>query len=115
MIVLPKLLNTCKVITVPEVGNKMTNMILTPALRDFVMLSDEEKTELPGLRRTQYYYRLRSRISQAIEDLETIIDRSPKELPVDFLLTLLQRRLRVQHPKEGLVIRIEFQRPSQNY
>lgn len=90
----------------------MTNMVLTPALRKFIMMTDEERTELPGLRRTQYYYRLRSRISQAIEDLETIIDRSPKEIPVDFLMTLLQRRLRVSHPNEGLVIRIEFKRPN---
>lgn len=92
----------------------MTNMVLTPALRKFIMMTDEEKTELPGLRRTQYYYRLRSRISQAIEDLETIIDRSPKEIPVDFLMTLLQRRLRVSHPSEELVIRIEFKRPPKD-
>lgn len=93
----------------------MPSMILTPALRKFVMMTDEGKTELPGLRRTQYYYRLRSRISQAVEDLETIIDRSPKELPVDFLLNLLQRRLRVAYPSEGLVIRIEFKRPKEGY
>ena len=90
----------------------MKNMILTPSLREFIEMSDEERAELRGLKRTQCYYRLRTRISQAIDDVEAIIEYMPKELPVDFLLTLLQRRLRADHPDEELTIRIEFQRPN---
>ena len=89
----------------------MGSMILTPVLRNFVNMTEEERDALKGTSRVQYYYRLHSRVAQAIEDLELIIEKMPKEIPVDFLMNLLQRRLRVSYPNEGLVIRIEFQRP----
>lgn len=90
----------------------MGSMILTPVLNEYVRMTEEEIDALKGSRRTQYRYRIRSRISHAIEDLETIIEFQPKEIPVDFLLTLLQKRLRQSHPNEELVIRVEFKRKN---
>lgn len=88
----------------------MPNTILTPALRRYIDMSPEEQAELKGLRRTQYRYRLNTRIAMALEDLDYIIEKMPKVIGTEYLIDLLQRKLRRTHPKENLVIRIEFLR-----
>jgi len=96
------------------VVKNMPNMILTPVLRDYLFMSDEEKAELNGIRRAQYRYRLNSRIAQTIEDFSTIIEYEPSLITVDWIMTLLQEKLRKQYIDEDLVIRIEFRNRNRN-
>lgn len=81
-------------------------IILTPVLHKYLKMSKEEVDALKGMRRTQYRYRLKTRINQAFEDLDTIIEHRPKDLSIDLILLLLQNRLRKSFLNEDISIHI---------
>ena len=88
----------------------MDSLILTPVLREYINMSEEEIDSLKGVRRTQYRYRLKTRLLIAIGEIEEIISLRPKDVEIDDLMRILQCRLRHSFPDDEVSIRIETKR-----
>lgn len=89
---------------------KDKSLILTPVLRQYINMSQEEVDALKGVRRTQYRYRLKTRLEIAFSEIREIIALRPKDVEIDEVLLVLQERLRHAFPNDEVAIRIETKR-----